>query len=110
MVEYIKKKKTKKKSPTTASPLKKQIIPSKPKKNYEQDQTTSRLVLELKTWRLELARKKGIPAFRILTDRVLGSIAQIRPRDENALLQIPGVGDALLKNYGKQILKICNRS
>ncbi len=104
------KKKTKKKSPTTASPLKKQIIPSKPKKNYEQDQTTSRLVLELKTWRLELARKKGIPAFRILTDRVLGSIAQIRPRDENALLQIPGVGDALLKNYGKQILKICNRS
>jgi DNA topoisomerase-3 len=64
----------------------------------------------LKAWRLELARKKGIPAFRILTDRVLGNIATLHPADEDELQQISGVGDNILKKYGKQILNICRRN
>lgn len=68
-----------------------------------------KLVDELKAWRLALAKKRGIPAFRILTDRVLTAIATERPRDENDLQQISGVGDAILKKFGKQILNICLR-
>ncbi len=67
------------------------------------------LVSALKAWRLELARKRNIPAFRILTDRVLFGIAAERPKDEDALLAISGVGETILKRYGKRILKICAR-
>jgi DNA topoisomerase III len=69
-----------------------------------------RVVSELKAWRLELARKRRIPAFRILTDRVVNNIAQELPQTEDDLIAISGIGDTLMKKYGDQILTICRRS
>jgi DNA topoisomerase-3 len=68
-----------------------------------------RLVSELKAWRLALARQRGIPAFRILTDRVVNNIVADHPHTEDELLQISGVGQAILKKYGKRILAICRQ-
>jgi DNA topoisomerase-3 len=65
------------------------------------------LVAALKAWRLGLARQKRIPAFRILTDRTLNNIAAHRPKTEDDLLQISGVGETILKKHGKKILAIC---
>jgi DNA topoisomerase-3 len=60
----------------------------------------------LKAWRLTEARKRRVPAFRILTDRVLGAIASARPRDGAALQRIHGVGPTLTERYGETILAL----
>jgi DNA topoisomerase-3 len=62
------------------------------------------LVRALKEWRLEKARRRRIPAFRILTDRTLMEIATLSPRDEEALLAVKGMGPTLVKKYGREIL------
>ncbi|MBW1688209.1 MAG: HRDC domain-containing protein, partial [Deltaproteobacteria bacterium] len=64
------------------------------------------LVQALKEWRLGEARRRRIPAFRILTDRTLIAIAVATPRDEDALLAVTGIGPTLLRKYGERILAI----
>ncbi len=67
------------------------------------------LVEALKAWRLAEARRRRIPAFRILTDRVLGAIAAVRPEDGEALMAIQGVGPKLVERYGPQLLALIGR-
>jgi DNA topoisomerase-3 len=64
------------------------------------------LLKSLRAWRLREARKKGVPAFRILTDRALHGIAGASPRDEAALLAVAGVGPAVARKYGAEIVAI----
>jgi DNA topoisomerase-3 len=64
----------------------------------------------LKAWRLSEARKNGVPAFRILTDRVLDAIAAQRPRTEAELLGIPGVGLKVVEKYGSQIFRVLSNA
>jgi DNA topoisomerase-3 len=64
------------------------------------------LTTSLKEWRLREARQAGLPAFRILHDRTLLAVAAARPRDEAGLLDVPGMGPALLKRYGAPILAL----
>jgi DNA topoisomerase-3 len=68
--------------------------------------SSPQLVEALKAWRLAEARRRRIPAFRILTDRVLGAIAAVRPRDNKALMAIQGVGPKLVERYGSQLLAL----
>ena len=63
----------------------------------------------LKLWRLGTAQKKGIPAFRVLTDRTLAHLAAARPRNTEELLAVTGIGPSLAQKYGKQLLAICAR-
>ncbi|HYI01606.1 RecQ family ATP-dependent DNA helicase, partial [Hyalangium sp.] len=67
------------------------------------------LVEALKAWRLAEARRRRIPAFRILTDRVLDAIAAVRPGDSQALMAIQGVGPKLVERYGTQLLALVGR-
>jgi DNA topoisomerase-3 len=67
------------------------------------------LVAELKAWRLGEARKRRVPAFRILTDRALDGLAEARPSSEAELLSVPGVGPSIAGRYGKRILSILRR-
>jgi superfamily II DNA helicase RecQ len=60
----------------------------------------------LRVWRLAEAKKRGIPAFRILTDHVLHAMAEDRPATDEDLLAITGVGMATVKKYGSQIIGI----
>ncbi len=64
------------------------------------------LLAALKAWRLEEARKHGTPAFTIAHDRVLNAIAAARPASEAELLAVVGVGPALVRKYGTQILTL----
>ena len=65
-----------------------------------------RLAERLKEWRLEEARRRRIPAFRILTNKTLTAIAATRPSSEDELLQVRGIGPAISKKYGSNLLNI----
>jgi DNA topoisomerase-3 len=67
------------------------------------------LMTALKSWRLEEARQRKIPAFMIVHDRVLTAIAAAKPPNEGALLAVAGVGPTLVRKYGQQILAIVSR-
>jgi len=60
----------------------------------------------LKAWRLAEARRRRIPAFRVMPDRTIEALAAARPADEGALLRVPGIGPALARKYGKKLLEL----
>ncbi len=74
------------------------------------ESTGSALEVALRTWRSKEAKKRRVPAFRILTDRTLVGIAEARPTSEAQLLAISGMGMALVAKYGKQLLALVARS
>jgi DNA topoisomerase-3 len=72
----------------------------------------AKLVEALRSFRREEARARSIPAFRVLTDRVLFALAEGAPGSESELLEIQGVGPALAKKYGSRLIAIvreCSR-
>jgi DNA topoisomerase-3 len=62
----------------------------------------------LRAWRLEEARRRRVPAFRILSDRTLVAICRARPTDEEELLEVAGIGPAILRKYGSKVLAVVN--
>jgi RecQ family ATP-dependent DNA helicase len=65
------------------------------------------LVSALRTWRLQQAKQKRVPAFRVLTNRALVAIAEARPHTAASLGAVIGVGPKLLQTYGSQIVTLC---
>ena len=63
----------------------------------------------LKKWRVAQAKKEGVPAFRVLTDKALLAIADDRPANTEELLQVSGVGPRVASRYGAGILKVLER-
>jgi DNA topoisomerase-3 len=64
------------------------------------------LVARLRAWRLEEARRRRVPAFRIFGDRTLLALAEARPDGEGALLAVRGLGPKLVQRYGEALLKL----
>ena len=60
----------------------------------------------LKSWRLEQAKTRSVPAFVIFTDATLMALAEQRPESPEALLQISGIGRAKLDEHGEVLLAI----
>ncbi|HET9210138.1 MAG TPA: ATP-dependent DNA helicase RecQ [Thermoanaerobaculia bacterium] len=60
----------------------------------------------LKVWRKSEAQRRRVPAFRILTDRALTALASRRPRDEEEMLAVSGIGPTIVSKYGREILGI----
>ena len=60
----------------------------------------------LRKWRAQAAKEMEKPTFTILPDAALVALAQTRPADETALIQIPGIGPVKLERFGSQLLKI----
>jgi DNA topoisomerase III len=67
------------------------------------------LVATLRAWRLLEAKKKRVPAFRVMTNRALVAIADARPATPSALGAVKGVGPKLLQSYGSQLVALCAR-
>jgi DNA topoisomerase III len=74
-----------------------------------EQRVTSNAALEekLRAWRLAEAKKRGVPAFRILKDQSLRAIALKPPATPDDLLSIPGIGASKAKKYGAAICKLC---
>ncbi len=64
----------------------------------------------LRAWRSGLAKRQNVPAFRIMSDKVLTAIASNRPKTAAELLAIPGMGIGSVEKYGAQIYRILNET
>jgi DNA topoisomerase III len=69
-------------------------------------QTVARAEAALKSWRLAEAKRREVPAFRILSDKALRAIAERHPQSESELLEISGVGAKIVTNYANAIFRI----
>ena len=65
---------------------------------------------KLRAWRTGQAKRLGVPAFRIMSDKVLIGIADRQPRTAAELLSIPGIGIASVEKYGAQLYRILNEA
>ncbi len=68
------------------------------------------IAAKLRAWRRALAAKQSVPAFRIMSDRVLLAIAEREPKTAAELLAIPGIGIKLVEKYASQIYRIMDES
>jgi superfamily II DNA helicase RecQ len=64
----------------------------------------------LRTWRMAQAKRQAVPAFRVMSDKVLTAIASRRPKTAAELLAIPGIGIGSVEKYGAQIYRILNEA
>jgi DNA topoisomerase-3 len=65
-----------------------------------------RLEAALRGWRLVEARRRGVPAFRIFSDRTLRALATSRPVTTQELLAVPGLGTSTVAKYGTKICRV----
>jgi superfamily II DNA helicase RecQ len=70
----------------------------------------SRVEAALRAWRLNEAKRLGVPAFRIFNDRVLRDLVDERPSSDQDLLAISGIGTNMVKRYGAAIYRIVGRN
>ncbi|MFL6417625.1 MAG: RecQ family ATP-dependent DNA helicase, partial [Bryobacteraceae bacterium] len=87
----------------------KQLEPVKAKRSKDRAPVNAgrdKLEQALKAWRLKEAKRRGIPAFRIFTDRVLKNILAGTPQSANQLSAISGVSTSFVKQYGDQICAV----
>jgi ATP-dependent DNA helicase RecQ len=63
----------------------------------------------LRIWRRKIATERGKPAWTIVDDRALRSIAREKPDTLTALLQCKGIGEKRLADHGTAILKILKK-
>jgi ATP-dependent DNA helicase RecQ len=60
----------------------------------------------LRAWRSGVARARGVPAYLVFSDATLAEIASVRPRDVDALSEVPGVGPRKLADHAEGVLAI----
>jgi ATP-dependent DNA helicase RecQ len=60
----------------------------------------------LRRARKSIADRDGIPPFIVFGDAVLAGMAALRPKDQEQLLQVNGVGKRKLERYGEEFLQI----
>ncbi|MGH3472897.1 MAG: ATP-dependent DNA helicase UvrD2 [Nocardioidaceae bacterium] len=61
----------------------------------------------LREWRRERAVEDQVPAYCVFTDATMTALAEMRPRDTDSLVRVPGIGPSKLDKYGPQILQLC---
>jgi DNA helicase-2/ATP-dependent DNA helicase PcrA len=66
----------------------------------------ARVLDALRSWRAEAARAAAVPAHVVLHDTILTALAAVRPADEAALLQVPGLGPVKASRYGPTLLAL----
>ena len=62
---------------------------------------------KLRTWRLEEARRLGVPAFHVLGNRTLRAIAVEQPHTMDELLAVAGIGPAKAAKFGEALCRVC---
>jgi ATP-dependent DNA helicase RecQ len=59
----------------------------------------------LRTWRREVSKQHGVPAYTVFHDSTLRELAQVRPRSLEELRSISGIGATKLERYGAALLE-----
>ena len=63
----------------------------------------------LRDWRAQVATETDKPAYTVLVDRILATIAEVRPGSMAELAQVKGIGPAKLDRYGPTLLALVAR-
>lgn len=64
----------------------------------------------LRTWRLERAREREVPAYVIFTDATMEALAETLPSDTEELLAVSGIGPDKVERYGDALLALLAES
>ena len=64
------------------------------------------LLERLKAWRTDEAARRSVPAYVVLTDATLETIATDLPADRRALLSVPGIGARKIEAYAEPLLAL----
>ena len=64
------------------------------------------LFASLRALRLRIAEKRGVPAYMVFSDLTLRAMCEALPETKEAFLELPGVGEAKLANYGDDFLRV----
>ena len=67
------------------------------------------LFLALKSKRIELARRRRVPAYIIFPDATLHQMLIHKPQSLEAMGKLNGVGSKKLEKYGKDFISIINK-
>ena len=70
----------------------------------ELDGAQAELFGRLRAVRARLARRQGVPAYAVFSDKTLRELAVVRPRTMEELKSVSGIGDAKARRYGRQFL------
>jgi DNA topoisomerase-3 len=79
----------------------------KPAVELPETGASAALVERLRSWRLQEAKKRRVPAFRVLTNRALVAVAQARPAQLRDLEGLEGLGPKVIKDSGAQLISLC---
>jgi DNA helicase-2/ATP-dependent DNA helicase PcrA len=64
------------------------------------------LVEALRAWRRDRSKADGVPAYVVMHDRHLTTIAERRPTTLDGLARCPGIGPARLEAYGDELVEV----
>jgi DNA helicase-2/ATP-dependent DNA helicase PcrA len=64
------------------------------------------VVAALKSWRLERARRDGVPAYVVFDDKTLEAIVVAMPSTESEMLAVLGIGPKRVELYGNEVLAL----
>jgi superfamily II DNA helicase RecQ len=70
----------------------------------DMDADDSAMFEQLRAWRRD--RAEGKPAYTVCTDAALRSIAVRRPRSEDQLLEVKGVGPAFVERHAESLFDV----
>ncbi len=65
------------------------------------------LAARIKEWRSAEAKRLGVPAYVVLHDRSVQSLAVKRPANPRQLLDVDGMGPAKVERFGAALLQLC---
>ncbi len=68
------------------------------------------LVETLRAWRLQEAKRRRVPAFRVLTNRALLAVAEARPTSAAELRGLKGLGPKVVKDSGPALIALCTKA
>ncbi len=63
----------------------------------------------LKGWRARVAKEKGLPAFRIMSNNAIRSVAEGLPQSMAELVALRNIGEYIATQYGTQLLEIVKK-
>ena len=100
---------SRRRNPTGVRPLRAIPAPLAPARRAaagELEGDAAELFGRLRALRAQLARRQGVPAYVVFSDKTLREMAAAQPRDLRQLQNVGGVGSFKAEQYGAQFLEI----
>lgn len=91
--------------------IKKQNLENKKPKLSESDLSTEELIItnSIKQWRIKKAQEEMLPAYMILSNADIYSVAKDKPTNTLELLNVHGFGKRKVEKYGDEIISLINQ-